>query len=69
MSEKEEWGLVIADLGRTPNRLGKGQATGSLGSPCRCLGPAGRKEGAGGAARPKSETLSREKVEEPVLEK
>ena len=65
VGEKEEWVLVIADLGRAPNRLGKGQATGGLGSPCQCLGSAGRKEGAGGAAQQKSETLSREKVEEP----
>lgn len=50
-SEKEKWVLVIADLGKAPNRLGKGQATGGPGSQRQCLGPRRRwAGGAGGAA-------------------
>lgn len=65
MSETEKWVLVIADLGRAPNRLGKGQATGGLGSQCQCLRPVGGQEGAGVRRRKRAETLSREKVEAP----
>lgn len=55
LCEREgKWVLIIADLGKAPNRLGEGQATGGLGGQCQCLGPADGQEDAGGAAQEKS---------------
>lgn len=60
-----KWVLVMVDLGRAPNRLGRAKPQGAPGSLNQCLGPAGRQEGAGGAGQEKSEPLRREKVDEP----
>lgn len=65
LSEKEKWVLVVADLGKAPNRLGKGQATGGREAGANVWGLEVGRRVLGARPRERAEALSREKVEEP----